>query len=366
MDSQTLYKVKQMINITYVVFIGITIFLVFKYALALVLPFIIAFAIVSAIHPLIRKLKKAMRTQHVFVSFIVMLLIYISIGTGLFFLIFNLVFKLKEHFIQLPNYYDNVFVPSFTQIRDNFSAFLIELPLDWQHQIQAAQISFMQGIQTSVMNLSQRGLSILSGFTAGIPGFLIAFIFTIMTSFFLSMQYDAVVAFLRLQLPLKVRESISEIWDILQTTVLKYLSAYIKIMCITFAEVFIGLSVLRVPNAILIALIIAIFDALPVLGTGAIVIPWAIIECFKGNFPLALGLIILYAIVTVVRNIVEPKIVGDKLGLNPIVSLTSIYLGFQLIGVLGMIIMPMLTQILLQLHRRGKLKLFRDVDSSAD
>ena len=362
MDTQTLSRLRQMINIAYAVLIGVAVFLVLKYALKLVLPFIIAFAIVSLLHPLIRGLKKAMKTQHPFVSFIVMLIFFLGVGTGLFFLILHLVFWLHDIFLKLPAYYDTVLVPSFILIRDNISTFLNELPPDWQYQLQVAQTTALQEIQAMIMGLSQRGLSVVSAFTAGIPGFLIAFIFTIMTSFFLSMQYDTVVKFLKYQPPKKVRESVAEIIDILQKTVLKYLSAYIKIMCVTFIEVFIGLSVLKVEGAILIALIIAVFDALPVLGTGAIVIPWAVIECIKGNFALALGLIILYAIVTIVRNIVEPKIVGDKLGLNPIVSLTSIYLGFQLIGVLGMIIMPMLTQILLQLHRRGKLKLFRELE----
>ena len=362
MDAQTMIKLKRMINIAYITLICVAVFLVLKYALVLVLPFLIAFAIVSAIHPIIRRLKKVMKTQHPSISFIVMLIIYIGIGTGLFFLAFNLIFWLRNQFIQLPRYYDTVLVPTFIQIRDNVSDLLNEMPEDWRIQLLSMQERMMQEIQSALMNLSQRGLTFISSFTAGVPGFLIAFIFTIMTSFFLSMQYDTVVKFLKIQPPPRIREAISEIGDILQTTVLKYLSAFMKIMCVTFVEVSIGLSFLRVQNAILIALIIAVFDILPVLGTGAIVIPWAIIECFKGNFALALGLIILYAIVTVVRNIVEPKIVGDKLGLNPIVSLTSIYLGFQLIGFPGMIVMPMLTQILLQLHRRGKLRLFREAE----
>jgi sporulation integral membrane protein YtvI len=173
------------------------------------------------------------------------------------------------------------------------------------------------------------------------------------------MQYDSVADFIGAQLPPRARGVIAELKDIMRITVMRYVSAYVKLMAITFAELSIGLLVLRAPNAVLIAAGIAVFDALPLFGTGAIVIPWVITELVKGNFPFAAGLLILYALVTVIRNIIEPKIVGDKLGLNPIVSLVSIYLGFRLLGVFGMILMPILTQILLELHKRGKIRLFR-------
>ena len=98
----------------------------------------------------------------------------------------------------------------------------------------------------------------------------------------------------------------------------------------------------------------------PVIGTGGIMIPWVLIKLLQGNFSLAIGLGILYAIVTVVRNLIEPKIVGDQLGLNPVVSLISIYLGYKLFSVIGMILFPILAQILLTLHRNGTIRLYRE------
>ena len=124
-------------------------------------------------------------------------------------------------------------------------------------------------------------------------------------------------------------------------------------MLITFVELSIGLSVLGVRNAIPIAFGISMFDILPVLGTGGIVLPLAVFSLLTKNYFLGIGLLVLYAAVTIIRNFIEPKIIGDQLGLNPIVTIISIYLGFVWIGVGGMILMPITVQILLTLHRKG-------------
>jgi len=118
--------------------------------------------------------------------------------------------------------------------------------------------------------------------------------------------------------------------------------------------------VLRVNNSIPIALGIAIFDALPVLGTGGIMVPWIAIALLNGKIPLAVGLAILYAIVLVVRNIIEPRIVGNQLGLHPLVTLSAIYAGFKLMGVMGMILFPIMVQILAGLHHSKVIQLWQD------
>ena len=113
-------------------------------------------------------------------------------------------------------------------------------------------------------------------------------------------------------------------------------------------------------NAIGIAAIIALADILPVIGSGGVLIPWAIIALFTQNYFLALGLLLLYVVILVVRNFAEPKIVGDQLGLNPLVTLIAIYLGYLSMGVLGMIALPVITNILVGLQRTGKIKLWKE------
>ena len=130
-------------------------------------------------------------------------------------------------------------------------------------------------------------------------------------------------------------------------------------MSITFFELSLGLSLIGIKNAVLIAFCIAVFDILPVLGTGGIMIPWVILEAVQGNLALAVKLLAVYLIITVVRNIIEPKIVGSQLGLHPVVTLSSMFVGAQLFGVVGLFGFPILLSLLKNLNDTGTIRLFR-------
>ena len=130
-------------------------------------------------------------------------------------------------------------------------------------------------------------------------------------------------------------------------------------MCITFAELSVGLSIIRIENAVLIAFVISIFDILPVLGTGGIMIPWTIIAALQGNYSLALGLLIVYIIITIIRNILEPKIVGSQVGLHPLVTLMSLFVGAQLFGVLGLFGLPITLSLLKNLNDKGTIHILK-------
>ena len=135
--------------------------------------------------------------------------------------------------------------------------------------------------------------------------------------------------------------------------------SYIIIMSITFVELSIGLSIIKIDYAILIALCIAIFDILPVLGTGGVMIPWTVISIVLGNYWLALKLFILYVIITIVRNIIEPKIVGSQLGLHPIVTLSSMFAGLQVLGGLGLFGFPIGLSLLVHLNKKGVIQILK-------
>jgi len=355
-------RIELMVNIAYAAMICAIIFLAYRYALRLVMPFIIAFVIVSMLNPLIRKLKRVMKTEHGVVSFLVMLIVYVLVGFGLFMLIMNLTFRLRDGFVHLAAFYEASLSPAMMQAWENLSALSADIP-ELQEGIVTLQDAITGASQTLVTSLSQWGAGAVTSFTTGLADFLVSFIFTIMLSFFISIRYDEVVSFIKAQCPDKIKRNITETKEIFRTAVLRYMVAVLKIQIITFIILAVGMLILGVENALLIAVGIAIMDALPVIGTGTVLIPWTIIELIRGNFPLALGLIILYLIITITRNIVEPKIVGDNLGLNPIVALMAIYLGLRLFGIFGMIMMPIVTQIILELHRRGKFKLFREAKS---
>lgn len=123
----------------------------------------------------------------------------------------------------------------------------------------------------------------------------------------------------------------------------QYLRACLLLGLLTFLQVFIGLAILGIRYAFILALLIAAVDFLPLLGTGVILIPWAAVSLLLGEVKLGIGLLILYAVSSVIRQILEPKLIGEGLGLHPLLSLAAMYAGLRLFGVAGMILAPLVT-----------------------
>ncbi len=119
-------------------------------------------------------------------------------------------------------------------------------------------------------------------------------------------------------------------------------------------------SLLRVPMAIPTAFLISFADFLPLIGTGGILVPWIIFELIRRNYYFAVALIIVYAIISLVRNIAEPKIVGAQVGLHPLVTIMGMYIGMKLFGFIGIFIAPMIILVAKQLNDTGKLKLWKN------
>ena len=131
-------------------------------------------------------------------------------------------------------------------------------------------------------------------------------------------------------------------------------------MLITFGELAVGFLLLRVDLALLLAALVALVDALPVFGTGTVLLPWAVLALLGGETGLALGLLALYAAVSFVRSLLEPKLVGGKVGLPPLAALLAMYVGFRAFGVAGMILSPLAAILIKQLHDCGLIRLWRD------
>lgn len=130
-----------------------------------------------------------------------------------------------------------------------------------------------------------------------------------------------------------------------------WLTAQLKLMSVTFCILAAGLTLLRIPRSLLWAFVIALVDALPVFGTGTVLIPWALVCFLQGNRVLALGIAGTYATAALTRSILEPKLLGQHLGLDPLAALAALYIGCRLWGIAGMIAAPMITVALLQLRR---------------
>lgn len=357
---------KFIINVVYFCILIAIVFALLKYAVPLFLPFVIAFALSFMINPLIDKISKKLPKKHKkFMAFFIMLLFYVLITVILILIIMG-IFSLSKYliaYISETDLIDNIH----RNYNDIINTISVYLSGDIAKELSSFVSSLSESIQKLLLAISSKLGSWIAGATKSVPAFFVAFIFTILLSFFVTMQYSEVTEFIKRQAPNKLLKIADELKDILKTTVLKYIRAMLMIMLITGIELFIGFEIIGIENGLLIAIGIAVMDAIPVLGTGLVMIPWIIFKFIQSDFHMGISLLILYGIVTVIRNIIEPKIVGDNLGINPIVSVVSIYIGFKTMGVFGMIIMPTVAQVLIELHKREVITLFkRDDDKEAD
>ena len=139
----------------------------------------------------------------------------------------------------------------------------------------------------------------------------------------------------------------------------KYIKAQLILMSITFTELTIAFLILRLPSAFLLAMLISVVDALPILGTGTILIPWAVIQILLGNYKFAISLLIIYGICLLVRQLLEPRIVSDQIGMYPLLTLMAMYIGLNTLGFLGMILGIIVLIVVINLHKSGLVKLWK-------
>ena len=149
----------------------------------------------------------------------------------------------------------------------------------------------------------------------------------------------------------KVTERAVKIKNILFGSVLKLGKGYLILSSITFAALFLGLLLLRVENSFGIALIIALADALPVIGTGTIMVPWAVVAVLLGNYYFGIGLAVLFILVVILRNFLEPKIIGKQIGINSLFTLVAMFLGLKVLGIWGLFLFPIILIVTIQYYK---------------
>lgn len=253
----------------------------------------------------------------------------------------------------LPQTYQTEIAPFLESVLDRIGETLVNMGLvedgQWENSLQ----QFVDGLGQSLSAASGDILGATSRFVTGIPGVIVNLVITIVSSFYIAADYDRVMDFFRKHLPEKWKAWGRDVKKYGFSVLKIYLKSYSLLFLMTFAELTVGMLLMRVPYAVPIALGIAVFDILPVLGTGGILLPWMVLMLVMGNYPMALGLLVLYIVITIVRNIVEPKIVGKQMGLHPLVTLIAMFVGLGLCGLLGLILFPMAILILVNMAKNG-------------
>ena len=187
------------------------------------------------------------------------------------------------------------------------------------------------------------------GMITNIPSFILFLAVFLISAFYLCTDGEKIKHSVASKLPERWQSILPSFKIKFKRAIGGYIKAYLCLMSITFAEMLIGLSILGVKYVLLLAILISIVDILPILGTGTILIPWAIFAFATSDTSLGIGLLVIYAASLIIRQIAEPKIVGTSLGIHPLATLASIYLGIKFIGLSGIFLGPIVTLLIKEL-----------------
>ena len=376
MDVKTEKRRAFLINLLFIGAVLGLVYVFFKYLFWPTAPFILSFFFAVLLQKPLRFLTKKTKGRGRGVWSVVLVLLSIAvILVPVILLLYNIVAEIKEFVIYLITQLSDL--PQFLADLQVWLLKAISFLPDGLYSAAAEKITEIMSTLSGDFSLSSIGLdtntitnAITSGVTGiysvaqSVPSAVIGIVIGIIAWILFAKDYNSVVGFIRLQLPESKKNLLSEIKQVFSNTILKMVRAYLLIMFITFCELSIGFTILSVAGIMsnsyiyLIALGICIFDILPVAGSGGILIPWAVISLITGNTPQAIGLIIIYVIITVIRQYIEPKIVGDSLGVNPIITLAGLYFGLKLFGVIGMFVVPILVMTLKAFNDTGRIHLW--------
>lgn len=367
-----------LIHIAYFAVMLFAFYIFMEHLLSLVAPFVFAFIFAVVMQKPIRFISKKTKIKKGFVAGVMVILVLGTVASILFFIGYKLFVELRDFATYLISRFKDL-PGTLEALREWAVGAISFLP----NKIEASAAEAINGFfnnliprveaegiaaigETTGISAGEIDMSMLSepiggiwDTIKGIPAFLTGILIAIIACFFITCDYDNIVDMVKRNVSEKQEKAIVMTKRILGDIIGKMIKSYSTIIFITFCEIAIGLNVLALFDIytsgyiIAISLCIALLDILPVLGTGTVLIPWAAYSLFTGNTALAIGLIIVYAIITVIRQIIEPKLVAMNVGIHPILTLFGMYVGLQLFGVLGLFVLPISFVLIKVLNEEG-------------
>lgn len=316
------------------------------------MPFLIGWIIAMIANPLVKFLEKKVRILRKHSSMAIIIIVLGLIIVGGYFGIAKIVKEAGEFVSNAPALYKEL-KEDFAEIGDRFQGIYDKLP----DGVKEGIAEIIENSSTYLSNMLKSGslptIKAAGNLASNLPSTLIAIVITILSSYFILIEKERITALAAKHVPDSIKVKYDIVGRNLKRVVGGYFKAQFKIMGIVALILFIGFLILGVHYAVLLALVIAILDFLPFLGTGTVLIPWALIKVMTSDYRMAAGLVIIYAASQIIRQVIQPKILGDTMGLNPLLTLIFMYTGYKFSGVLGMILAVPVGMIIINLFEAG-------------
>ena len=327
--------------------------LFFKYILKVVLPFIIAFVVVSMIRPIIDKICRKTKASKSFVTIFV-----ISISTVIALALIVFIFSAMVE--QVGSIFQSI-VDSLSsdtnyvaKLFDFISRIEAKIPFIKSITNESMYTLVTEMITDGVKSLSLSLTSYVARVVAELPRIMITVIVVLLSLYYFAKDYEKIGKKIVCLLPNSIGERAPKIKNDIILVVSKFVKSYLLLILITFAQLFAGFLILGIKNSFVLAVIISFVDILPVLGAGTVLAPWAIILMISGQTKLAIGLLVMFIVIYVVRQYLEPRIISAQMEVHPLITLFAMYAGLKLAGILGLVFAPLVAFVVKTVYKSYK------------
>ncbi len=321
------------------------------------MPFVIAAIVAMIIKPVAKWASRKLRVPRKAAAIVCVIIFYLLLCGVLLLIASSLVNFVKDTAAKVPSWYYNTVEPAVHNVA-NYIKEISDGALNINFDAVTSEV--LTSLASMATSLSGKLLGWVTTVITNVPGLLLNILICVIATLFMAADWTHVSAFVKAQIPGDYISLMSNIRSHFRKVIKSYARSYLLILSITFCEVFLGITLFGYNHTLIIALCVAIVDILPVLGCGTVMIPWALITALSGNFMRGLALFLLWCIITVVRNYIEPRIIGKHVGLHPIVTLMSMVVGTYIFGGIGLFGLPISIAVLVSLREGGILKLYND------
>ncbi len=322
------------------------------YLVSLFLPFIIGYFYTLAVRPLMSLFTRKLKLPS-WISAVLVMIVSIGVIGGIASLVITKVFEqVRNIYTQFPIIYQNG-LNTFNNTKTQLLGLYEMLPQNIQMSIQAFGTNFTSKIAEFINTQSLPMISYAGATARALPKVFVGLIVFFLASFFMLSEPDTFTNMFKAHIP----DGIKKKWANVKFQLKSYLGGYIKAQCIimlvAFCILFLGLSILGVEFSLIIAIGIAVLDALPFFGSGAVLWPWALINFINGDLKGGIAMLVIYVVIVMTRQFIEPKIVSKKIGTNPLLTLMSMYIGYKTFSIGGMILGPVILLCSISFYKAG-------------
>jgi sporulation integral membrane protein YtvI len=345
-DKKNCFDWKRTASILICLAFGVAaVYLFLKYLFPILLPFALAALISAAVYPLAKKISEHSKIPKRVAAAVLVFILLVAVSLIIWIVAKRLATELGELAAGIGKDGDPIseLIGETTSFINGISNKLsFALHRDTSHRISPDSVdTFLSGIASSAADAISAFLSkTIASVASSLPKLLLAIAVTVISSFYFALDKEKLSKSFNSLLPESAKAFIPKIKKEAAQTAGRYLRAYCLILLIMFLVVFLGLTLIGTEYALLLAAVTALVDILPVLGVGTVLVPWSVISFITGDLKHGVGLLVLYVVAVILRQFIEPKIIGKSLGIHPLVSLFSMYVGFRLFGVIGLLLAP--------------------------